>query len=639
MDILLTFAGNRDPFNPEAVQGGYTDGPVLTLLKERTFAFIYILTTPNTVANARNLQEEIVRRGEGDGDRDGEKGGARTGSGSGRGDGYNSKGGGNNGNAPAFAADSISNPAPGPIPIQIPIPIKILLIDIPDPTDYEALYLHMFRHCREIMAAHAHDQPHYFIATPSGTPQMQTIWFLLAQSGAVPATLLKITPPRFLRPQQPAVSEIRLALASFPSLPWPSEQDLDTASLLLRKEKLEAERGEILREFGSLRLIGKSPALTTMVDTIQAVSQYDAAVLIQGETGTGKEIVARAIHFNSPRKMEPFIVINCAAIPESLVESELFGHEKGAFTGAIQQKKGKFELASGGSIFLDEIGDMPLPAQAKILRTIQDGEITRVGGVRPIQTDVRVLAATNRNLAALIGENKFREDLYYRLKVIDIRLPALRERQEDIPLLVDHFLSRHNHRWRQQKQLSREAMHRIVAYSWPGNIRELENAIERSFILAKGSVIRAEDLPPELSAPASMPNSMQAAMKGSDVRQSIPMNQAESQQSPASPISPELQRLLKSQRELESNRYSEVPGPLSSQLPTTESLSLLSTLQAPSVVIPPDGMDLAQRLHDLEKTCFAAAIRQTSGNREAAAKLLGIQPHTFRKRAKEKFGL
>jgi len=616
MDILLTFAGNRDPFNPEAVQGGYTDGPVLTLLKERTFAAIYIFTTPNTVVNARNLQEEIVRRRGRDGDSGGEKGGERTGGGSGRGDGYNSRGGGNKGNASAVTAASTPGPtiAPVSVPIQIPAQIKVLLIDIPDPTDYEALYLHMFRHCREIMAAHAPAQPHYFIATPSGTPQMQTIWFLLAQSGAVPATLLKITPPRFLRPQQPAVSEIRLYLESFPSLPWPSEQDLDTASLLLRKEKLEAERGEILREFGSLRLIGKSPALTTMLDTIQAVSQYDAAVLIQGETGTGKEIVARAIHFNSPRKMEPFIVINCAAIPESLVESELFGHEKGAFTGAIQQKKGKFELASGGSIFLDEIGDMPLPAQAKILRTIQDGEITRVGGVRPIQTDVRVLAATNRNLAALIGENKFREDLYYRLKVIDIRLPALRERQEDIPLLVDHFLSRHNHRWRQQKQLSREAMHRIVAYLWPGNIRELENAIERSFILAKGSVIRAEDLPPELSAPASMPNSLQDSRKGADAGQSILRNQTESLDTSAT------------------------TGTLSPQLPTTES-SLLSTSQAPSAVIPPGGMDLAQRLHELEKTYFAAAIRQAEGNREAAAKLLGIQPHTFRKRAKEKFGL
>ena len=631
MDILLTFAGNRDPFNPEAVQGGYTDGPVLTLLKERTFAFIYILTTPNTVANARNLQQEIVMRGGGDGDSGGGEGGEKTGGGSGRVDGYNSRGGGNNGNAPVFAAaaatDSTSTPAPapaapgygdapvpGPVSMKISTQIKVLLIDIPDPTDYEALYLHMFRHCREIMAEHAPVHPRYFIATPSGTPQMQTIWFLLAQSGAVPATLLKITPPRFLRPQQSAVSEIRLSLASFPSIPWPSEQDLDTASLLLRKEKLEAERGEMLREFGGLRMIGKSPALTTMLDTIQAVSQYDAAVLIQGETGTGKEIVARAIHFNSPRKMEPFVVINCAAIPESLVESELFGHEKGAFTGAIQQKKGKFELASGGSIFLDEIGDMPLPAQAKILRTIQDGEITRVGGVRAIQTDVRVLAATNRNLAALIGESKFREDLYYRLKVIDIRLPALRERQEDIPLLVDHFLSRHNHRWRQQKQLSREAMHRIVAYLWPGNIRELENAIERSFILAKGSVIRAEDLPPELSAPASMPNSLQDSRKGADAGQSILRNQTESLDTSAT------------------------TGTLSPQLPTTES-SLLSTSQAPSAVIPPGGMDLAQRLHELEKTYFAAAIRQAEGNREAAAKLLGIQPHTFRKRAKEKFGL
>jgi transcriptional regulator with PAS, ATPase and Fis domain len=305
-----------------------------------------------------------------------------------------------------------------------------------------------------------------------------------------------------------------------------------------------------------------------MIDTIRAASKYDSAVLIHGETGTGKEIVARAIHYNSIRKKEPFIVVNCAAIPESLVESELFGHEKGAFTGAVQQQKGKFELADGGSIFLDEIGDMPLPAQAKILRVVQDGEVTRIGSVTPIKTNVRIMAATHRDLAGMIGENLFREDLYYRLKIIDIRLPALRKRPEDIPLLVAHFLERNNKRWHQKKQLSREVMRCLLDHAWPGNIRELENAIERAFVLCTGNVIRKGDLPPEV------------------------------------------------QRTIENS----VP-------------------HAVTIAIPTGGIDLDQYMSDIEKTYFKEAIRMKEGNKEAAAKLLKIKPHTFRKRAKEKFNL
>ncbi|NCO35517.1 MAG: sigma-54-dependent Fis family transcriptional regulator, partial [Armatimonadetes bacterium] len=330
---------------------------------------------------------------------------------------------------------------------------------------------------------------------------MQTVWFLLAQSGMVPATLLKITPPRFLRPGQKAVSEIRLSLKSFPRITLPSPETLEVAATYLRKEKLEAEREELVREFSGLQMIGRSPALTKVMETVRAAALYDPAVLIQGETGTGKELVARAIHFNSTRKTEPMITVNCAAIPETLVESELFGHEKGAFTGADRQKKGKFELADRGTIFLDEIGDMPLPAQAKILRVLQDKAITRVGGEKTISADVRVIAATNRNLTERIADGKFREDLYYRLRVVDIPVPALRERREDIPLLVEYFLDRHNRRYRQKKQLSREAMRRILEYSWPGNVRELENAIERAFVLSGGNVIKETDLPPEILSP------------------------------------------------------------------------------------------------------------------------------------------
>jgi len=521
MDILFTFAGNRDPFNPEIVKGVFTDGPVLTLLAERSFHAIHIFTNPGSLPNAQRLQQEIAKR---DGD-------VRT---------------------------------------------RIHNIDIPDPTDYEALFLNMSARCRAILEEYRDQQPACFIATASGTPQMQTVWFLMAQSGMVPATLLKITPPRFLRPRQKAVSEIRLSLATFPKITTPSPETLDIAATCLRKEKLEAERNEIIREFSGLQMIGNSPALKQVMDTVKSVALYDTPILIQGETGTGKELVAKAIHFNSARKEEPLIIVNCAAIPETLVESELFGHEKGAFTGATQQKKGKFELADGGTIFLDEIGDMPLPAQAKILRVLQDKALTRVGGEKIIRADVRILAATNRNLAVCITDGKFREDLYYRLKVIDIAMPALRERTEDIALLVEYFLDRHNSRYRQQKQLSREAMRRILSHSWPGNIRELENTVERAFVLSKGSVIKEDDLPPEIASSSS---------------------------------------------------------------PPSKSSGNTDPSNTPIITISPEGLDLDEHLHNLEKTYYEEAIKMKDGNREAAARLLTIKPHTFRKRAKEKFGL
>ncbi|MDD2277355.1 MAG: RNA repair transcriptional activator RtcR family protein, partial [Smithellaceae bacterium] len=266
MDILFTFAGNRDPFNPEVVKGVFTDGPVLTLLAERSFHAIHIFTNPSSLPNAQRLRQEIAKR---DGD-------VRT---------------------------------------------RIHNIDIPDPTDYEALFLNMSARCRAILEEYRDQQPACFIATASGTPQMQTVWFLMAQSGIVPATLLKITPPRFLRPRQKAVSEIRLSLATFPKITTPSPETLDIAATCLRKEKLEAERDEIIREFSGLQMIGNSPALKQVMDTVKSVALYDTPILIQGETGTGKELVAKAIHFNSARKEEPLIIVNCAAIPETLVES------------------------------------------------------------------------------------------------------------------------------------------------------------------------------------------------------------------------------------------------------------------------------------------------------------------------------
>jgi Nif-specific regulatory protein len=232
--------------------------------------------------------------------------------------------------------------------------------------------------------------------------------------------------------------------------------------------------------------------------------------MIRGESGTGKELIARAIHFNSPRAEKPFIKVSCAALPETLLESELFGHEKGSYTGASEMVKGRFELADGGTLFLDEIGDISPAIQVKLLRVLQERKFERVGGVKTLSVDVRILCATNRNLEEAIAQGKFREDLYYRLNVVPIFLPPLRERREDVALLIRHFLDKYNQDNRSRYQASPEALARLVGYSWPGNVRELENAIERMCVMAKGDVLGVEDVP----LPLALNAVRAAAMEG-----------------------------------------------------------------------------------------------------------------------------
>ena len=249
-------------------------------------------------------------------------------------------------------------------------------------------------------------------------------------------------------------------------------------------------------------IVGSSEPMQAVLKSIGQVAASEATVLVTGESGTGKELVARCIHRHSLRSKGPFVAVNCAAIPENLIESELFGHEKGAFTGATGQKLGKFELCDGGTIFLDEIGDMSLPTQTKVLRAIQEGEIQRVGGTTTIKISVRLLAATNKDLEAMVAERLFREDLFYRLNVFRIRLPALRERREDIPLLVDYMLQRMTAgRKLRARRLSPEALDLLMRHDWPGNVRELENVVHRAGVIAKGEAILAKDLPAELLEP------------------------------------------------------------------------------------------------------------------------------------------
>ena len=248
--------------------------------------------------------------------------------------------------------------------------------------------------------------------------------------------------------------------------------------------------------FDRRNIIGRSPVMVKLLETVAQVSPSEATILISGDSGTGKEMIAGAIHYNSPRKDAPFIKINCAAITETLLESELFGHEKGAFTGAQRRKEGKFRLAHGGSIFLDEIGEMPMSMQVKLLRVLQEREITRVGGEEVIKVDVRVIAASNRDLLKDIEQDRFREDLYYRLNVVELKMPLLKDRKEDIPLLAQHYLemfSEKNHK--QAKGFTPKAMDALLKYEWPGNVRELMNVIERCVVLSTADYIDQNDLP------------------------------------------------------------------------------------------------------------------------------------------------
>ncbi len=247
------------------------------------------------------------------------------------------------------------------------------------------------------------------------------------------------------------------------------------------------------------RIIGQSDAMRQVFSLLERVVTNDITVLITGESGTGKELVAQAVHYQSSRRDKPFVSVNCAAIPENLLESELFGHEKGSFTGAIGTHVGKFEAANGGSIFLDEIGDMPLALQAKMLRVLQEREVSRVGGKKPIRVDIRVIAATNRELAEDVEKKSFREDLYYRLNVLPVHIPPLRKRKSDIPILVEHMINVHNPRLgRNVRGVTPEAIESLMNYRWPGNVRELENVLQRSMVMASGTLIELSDLPPNI---------------------------------------------------------------------------------------------------------------------------------------------
>ena len=296
-----------------------------------------------------------------------------------------------------------------------------------------------------------------------------------------------------------AVEAMQKGAVDFITKPYKLEQIELKIDRALQQTRVSMEN-QYLREELGIRynlddVIGESPKMQSVYAKVQMVAATNSTVLIMGESGTGKELIARAIHQHSQRKERAFIRVNCAALAEGILESELFGHEKGAFTNAVRQKPGRFELANEGTLFLDEVGDLPLSTQVKLLRVLQEREFERVGGTKTISVDVRLLAASNRDLPSLIRAGRFREDLYYRLNVVPIEIPPLRERREDIPLLVAHFLRKYNaETGKRISEIHPDVMGMLSAYSWPGNVRELENAIERAVVLARGSVLTTENL-------------------------------------------------------------------------------------------------------------------------------------------------
>ncbi len=329
-----------------------------------------------------------------------------------------------------------------------------------------------------------------------GTDGLAVLQTLRSENRMTPVIMLTGT-----KSVKTAVDAMKLGAADYLSKPFDVEELRIVVDRALNSQELEREvkqlRAQVLQRYAFHNLIGKSPAMQEIYAKIEQVADSRTTVLITGESGTGKELVAKALHYNSSRRERPFVALNCAALPETLIESELFGHEKGSFTDATARRVGQFELANSGTLFLDEIGDLSPMTQAKLLRVLQEREFTRIGGVQPIKVDVRIVAATNKNLDELVRKGQFREDLYYRINVIALYLPPLRERGEDIPLLAKHFLSKRlEEEKRPHIEFSREALELLTRYPWPGNVREMENVIEQAFLWSQNaSQITQEHLP------------------------------------------------------------------------------------------------------------------------------------------------
>jgi len=399
--------------------------------------------------------------------------------------------------------------------------------------------------------------------------------------------------------------------------PAAPEDVVATVRRLIERRRLQERTG----------IAGESEAIQELLVRIEQMAPVSSTVLIQGESGTGKELVAKAIHDLSPRRGQAFITVNCAALPESLLESELFGHEKGAFTGAAERRLGRFELADGGTIFLDEIGEVPLSVQVKLLRVLESRTFFRVGGAQPIRVDVRVLAATNRSLKEGVERGEFRDDLFYRLNVLNIYLPPLRERRGDIPLLVRRFIREFSKQHdREFRGITAEAMQRLVSAPWPGNVRQLRNLVESMVVLAPGTEIRASDIPADVfEGPSLMP---------------VRVNQSLPQGAPGQVGAQELEFILRNlvdlRLQVEELRRRLDEGPQRVQVielsdsPLVGEISQIAENDHQESVVYHSGMTMA----DVEKAVIETALREFRGNRRRAAEELGIGERTLYRKIK-----
>ncbi len=408
-----------------------------------------------------------------------------------------------------------------------------------------------------------------------------------------------------------AVEAVKNGAFDYLTKPCPNEKMLLTVAKALEVRRLSKQNKELRSQLSSRysfgNLIGKSKPMLELYKMLEKVSPTKANVLITGESGTGKELVAQALHYNSLRSDGPFVAVNCSALSPTLLESELFGHEKGAFTDARQSREGRFEMANGGSLFLDEIGEMDPGLQVKLLRVLQERRIERVGGSRSISVDLRLIAATNRDLKKEVALGNFREDLFYRLNVVHLELPSLRERLDDLPLLAEHFLKLYDENTENPKSVSREAMRLMYAYPWPGNIREFGNVIERGLVLSSGSEILPEDLPEDIRQPATNLESP----SGAPVRQV------------SGPRGDALRTIAKQ------------PPPHRHPLDNFDSVSSVASEPASSWVgtiqsLLPEGIFLEETLSALEEGLIRAALAKRGGVQSHAAQDLGLKKNVFK---------
>jgi DNA-binding NtrC family response regulator len=426
MDILLSFTGFHDPYAKSLISNDELPGPILSLVKAKSFQKVILFATPRTQTNTSETKKTI----------------------------------------------EINNPFSA---------VEVVNLDLNDPTDYFAI-LHKLRNQFQIVSEN-NKESNYFVAVASGTPQMHACWLLLVASGEITAKILHIRPPAFVTKELPLISEVDLTHPDFPTvrsnichydLPDEPVHDLDT----------------VIRES---RIIGDHPSFRKALEKGAVFAPYNKPVLILGETGTGKDLIAKLIHRLSGRPSDRFIAENCATIKD-LAESRLFGHKKGSFTGAVSDQTGRFDQADGGTLFLDELGELPLETQAKLLRVLQDGMIEPLGAGKSHKVDVRIIAATNKDLLKAITDGEFREDLYYRLRGCVINLPPLRDRRTDIPKIALSILDRINASVRIPRRLSPDALKILQNHSWAGNVRDLEHVIENAVILSRNDIIEPKDL-------------------------------------------------------------------------------------------------------------------------------------------------